>query len=56
VGSPWSLDARGSVGGHLVGARLLEGAGEEPTGGHQIPYLGYLYVDDLTELIDHPYR
>jgi hypothetical protein len=31
---------------------VLQGAGEEPAGGRQIPFLGYQYVDDLPELID----
>ncbi len=32
----------------------FERPGEEPAGGRQIPFLGYQYVDDLTELIDRP--
>jgi hypothetical protein len=40
---------------HLARSRaVLEGAGEEPAGGHQIPFLGYQHVDDLPELIDRP--
>jgi hypothetical protein len=43
------------IGIHFGGARaVLQGAGEEPAGGRQIPLLGYQYVDDLAELIDRP--
>lgn len=45
------------LGGHLarVGA-VLEGAGEEPIGGRQIPLLGHQHVNDLTVLVDRPVK
>jgi hypothetical protein len=33
---------------------VLECAGEELAGGHQIPLLGDQNVDDLAELVDRP--
>jgi hypothetical protein len=43
------------VGAHLSrpGA-VLEGTGEEPASGRQVPLLGDQHVDDLAELIDRP--
>jgi hypothetical protein len=41
--------------GHLArSCAVLEGAGEEPASGREIPFLGYQYVDDLAELVDCP--
>lgn len=42
-----------SVGGHFAGLwTVLEGTGEEPAGGDQIPFLSDQHVDDLAKLVD----
>jgi hypothetical protein len=48
------------VGGCPVGSDLtrvraaLQGVGEEPAGGRQLPLFGRQHVDDLAELVDRP--
>ena len=43
------------IGGHLGWSWVvIEGAGEKPAGGRQIPLLRDQHVDDLTELVDRP--
>ena len=42
-----------SVGGRFAGVwTVIEGAGEKPAGGGQIPFLGDQHVNDLAELVD----
>jgi hypothetical protein len=44
-----------SVGGHFAGvATVLEGTGEEPADGDQIPFLRDQHVNDLAKLVDQP--
>jgi hypothetical protein len=46
---------RRPIGGYLGRTRpVLEGAGEEPTGGRQVPFFGDENVDDLAVLADRP--
>jgi hypothetical protein len=51
----YSLVGRCPICGHLARAyAVLEGAGEEPAGGCQIPFLGYQHVDDLVACQNSP--
>jgi hypothetical protein len=46
---------RGPVGGHLGGSLCrVQGLGEEPSGGRQVPLRGGHNVDDLPVLVDRP--
>ena len=60
AGGGYQLIEHPRVGGRAVGGDLgrrrpmFEGAGEESTGGRQVPLLGDQDVDDLAELIDCP--
>ena len=54
------LSDHSRVGGRLIGADLagtwavLQGMGEEPASGRQVPLLGDQHVDDLPELVNRP--